>query len=212
MSCVSDILHHSHQNSYGVCEIFVLEYQQLKNETRFEMLSMSLLDPLNWVAMRLICANIIEESCPSGWRHPISLELSGLVIAAQDRWWRRICWQPVYNLSSCLLYTWSLSLWHAVCLSSVLWHSQWYDNVWNDDSSIMPWCSLVDGRLYWWSEGHAEHIDVGAEDHYGCICQFLLIRSIHPKPGSLCQLWHLSHREWWACNLGVVEITLSRSS
>ena len=53
-----------------------------------------------------------------------------------------------------------------------------------------------------WSEGHAEHIFVGAEDHYCCICQFVLIRSIHPKPGSLCQLWHLSRREWWACHLG----------
>ena len=58
------------------------------------------------------------------------------------------------------------------------------------------------------SEDHAEHIFVGAEDNYGCICQFPLIRSIHPKTGSLCQLWHLNHRKWWACNLDVAEITI----
>ena len=76
---------------------------------------------------------------------------------------------------------------HDVCLSSTLWHSQWDANVWNEDASMISWCSLVDASLYWWSEGHAEHIFVGVEDNYCCICQFLLIRSIHPKPGSLCQ-------------------------
>ena len=135
------------------------------------MLSSSLLDPLNSVAMRQFVQISLRKivSCyrPSAWRHPISLELSGLVVAVQDRWWRRVCWQPIYKLPS--------------------------------------W-------LYWWSEGHAEHIFVGVEDNYCCICQFLLIRSIHPKLGSLCQFWHLGHREWWAYNLGVAEITLSRSS
>ena len=76
---------------------------------------------------------------------------------------------------------------HDVCLSSTLWHSQWDANVWNENASMISWCSLVDGWLYWWSEGHVEHIFVGVEDNYCCICQFLLIRSIHPKPGSLCQ-------------------------
>ena len=148
---------------------------------------------LFWILLtKLQCPQFVKislrqvVSCyrPSAWRHPISLEFSGLVIAVQDRWWR-----PVYNLSNCLLHTWSLSLWHAVCLSSTLWHSQWDANVWNEDASMMSWCGLLDGRLHWWSEGHAEHIFVGAEDHYCCICQLLLIRSIHPKPGSLCQLW-----------------------
>ena len=114
------------------------------------------------------CAQFVQislrkvVSChrPSALRHPISLKLCGLVVAVQDRWWRRVCWQPVYNLSSCLLHTWSLSLWHAVCLSSTLWHSQWDANVWNEDASMMSWCSLVDGRLYWWNEGNAEHISL----------------------------------------------------
>ena len=111
--------------------------------------------------MRPICANIIEESCllSSSFRLETS-NLFGAFCPCDRRagmWWR-----PVYNLSSCLLHTRSLSLWHAVCLSSTLWHSQWDANVWNEDASMMSWCGLVDGRLYWWSEGHAEHVFFGA--------------------------------------------------
>ena len=119
---------------------------------RFEMLSSSLLDPLNWVAMRPICANIIEESCLllSSFSLETSIRCGAfcLVVTVQERWWRRVCWQPVYNLSSRLLNTWSLSLWHAVCLSTTLWRSQWDTTVWNEYASMMSWCSLVDGRLY----------------------------------------------------------------
>ena len=141
---------------------------------------------LFWILWtELQCAQVVQIALRkvvfcyllSTLRHPISLELSGLVVAVQSGWWRRICWQPVYNLSSCLLHTWSLSLWDAVCLSSTLWHNQWDANVWNEDASMISWCSLVDGRLYWWSEGHADHIFVGVEDNYCCICQFLLIQS-----------------------------------
>ena len=54
VSCVScifvqedpEFLHHSHQTSFGICELYVLAYQQLKSETRFEIQSCSLLDPL----------------------------------------------------------------------------------------------------------------------------------------------------------------------
>ena len=125
---------------------------------------------LFWILWtELQCAQFVQKSfrevvscyCPSAWGHPISLELPGLVIAVQDRWWRRVCWQPVFDLSRCLLHTWPLSLWHAVCLSSTLWHSQWDANVWNEDASMMSWFNLVDRTLYWWSEGHAEYSFVG---------------------------------------------------
>ena len=208
--CKRYFLHHSHQISLGVYEIFVLEYQQLKNETRYEMLSSSLLDPLSRVAMRPICANSIEEGCV--WLSSFSMETSNLTGAVWPCDCRAGQMMTSSMLTNCLLHIWSLSLWHALCLSSTLWHSPWDANVWKEDASMMSWCSLVDGRLYKWSEGHAEHIFVGAEDHYCCICLFLLIWSVHPKSCSLCQLQHLGNREWWACNLGVAEITLSRSS
>ena len=89
MSCVnSNFLYHSHLTSLGVCKCFVLEYHQLKSETRFEMLSGSVLDPLNCVSMRPMCTNITEESCRL---FSFSLEtsslfgFSGLVVAVQDR-------------------------------------------------------------------------------------------------------------------------------
>ena len=64
-----------------------------------------------------------------------------------------------------------------VCSTNGLCHSgmmsvfpPYYASVWNEDaSSMIFWCSLVDGRLYWWSEGHVEHIFVGVEDNYCCI-------------------------------------------
>ena len=146
------------------------------------MLSSSLLDPLNWVAMRPICANIIEESCLL--LSSFSFETSNVFGA----FWPCGCcaeWMMTSSmLTTRLFHTWSLSLWNDVCLSSTLWHNQCDANVWSQNASMVSWCSLVDGRRYWWSGGHAEHIFVGVEDNYSCICQLLLFRSILPKANS----------------------------
>ena len=104
----------------------------------------------------------------SAWRHPISLELSNLVVAVQVGFLSWVCWQPVDDLSSSLLHTWSLSLWHHACFSAAPWHSQWDASVWNEDASMMSCCGLVDGRPYWWSTDHTQHTFLGAEDHYCC--------------------------------------------
>ena len=51
------------------------------------------------------------------------------------------------------------------------------------------------GKPYWWSADHAQHIFLGAEDHYFCICLCPLILSLLPKCGGLCQIWHWTHQE-----------------
>ena len=99
--------------------MYVLEYRQLNNVPRFERLSSSLQDPLNWVALHLNgCRHGLWKpvsSClVSVWRRPISLELSCLVFAIRVGFVAGACLQPVYDLSSNLLNIWSLSLWHPV--------------------------------------------------------------------------------------------------
>ena len=48
-------------------------------------------------------------------------------------------------------------------------------------------CDLVDGRLYWGSVDHAQHVFYAAKDQYCCICICPLIRSLHSSPSSLSQ-------------------------
>ena len=121
--------------------MYALEYQQLKSVLHFERLSSSLLRPLKMVNCTQMVADDTEEglylSVLFQLRHIQSLGLSCLVIAAQFGLLSWVCWHPVYDQSSSLFHTWSLSLWHCVYLSSALRHSQWDANTWNEDASMM---------------------------------------------------------------------------
>ena len=161
------------------------------------MLSSSL-DRLNWVVM-----------CKYHWRK-LSFVIFVQLWDIQSLWRFMALWLPC-RIDDDVEYAHNQSI---ICLVVCSTHGHchngmrsvfpphygiWDAIVWNEDASMISWCSLLDGRLYWWSEGHVEHIFVGVEDNHCCICQFLLIRSILPKSGSLCQLWHLRSLLLWCC-------------
>ena len=130
----------SHQTSLGICELYVLAYQQLKSETRFEILSCSLLDPLYWVAMRPNSRKCQWEkfvSCclPSACKHQISLELSGLVVVVQDRFWR---WERDNQSIICQV----VCAIHGLCHSGILSVFPSHYDIVNEMSMFGTWTHL----------------------------------------------------------------------
>ena len=123
------------------------------------------------------------------------------------RWWRhrldRFIFQ--YFPSPGLYHTQSLSLWHPVCPSFALWHSQWDASVWSEGASMMSFCKLVDRRLCWWSVIHALHTSLKGGVHCCCTSQHLQIQSLLPRFGGLCPLWHWSPWGGWVCLSGVLK-------
>ena len=194
--------------------MYALGYQQQQDVPRFERLFSSLLDPLNWVTLRLdgcryYWLKLVSCWFASNWRHPDSLEFSCLVDTEQVRFGSWVGWQRVYYLSSSLHLTCCLSFRHPVHLSSALWHSQWDERVCIHD------VLLRFGRrktVLVISRSCAAHF-LGVEDQYCCICLCLLIRSLLPMSGELYHLWYWSNQERRCLSVrGIAEVIETSSS
>ena len=83
--------------------------------------------------------------------------------------------------------------------------SQWDASVWSEGASMLSFCELVDGRLYWWSVIHALHTSLKGGVHCCCTSLHLQIQSLLPRSGGLCPLCHWSPRGGWVCLSGVLQ-------
>ena len=193
----------------------VLGNPLLKSGRCLWRLSSSRLDHLNGVPLHLIGCRYHWWRLPScclvsAWRHPVSLALSCLVVTVQAECAGWVYWQQACALSSSLHQTQSLSLWHPVCPSFVLWHNQWDASVRSEDVSMSIWLRVGRWKTVLWSVVHVLYTSSKGGGH--CCCTFLLLQSQSLLPRFVPTLALKSPRRMSLSVRGIAEITESRSS